>query len=437
MHRALRIALLVLIALSGAAVATAAQPGASPVPETASPVAATPASAGQPAAWLELGPDNTIVARAISDGACPRITLDEDLYDMDVRAEPTADHPVTVCETTVPPATERVLVGETSLKMPVADPQRILVIGDTGCRVKDGDAIQACNDPAAWPFAEIAARGAAWQPDLIIHVGDYHYREAACPEGNAGCAGSPWGDNWATWQADFFAPVAPLLAEAPWIFIRGNHEDCNRAGNGWFRYLDPRPMPASCEDFTEPYALTIGDVRAVVLDDASASDTSPEPETTEVYRTQFAEVERLAGGGPAWLLTHRPFWSIGADGSGNPAEWSVATFTAAGYEQPPAGIDLVIAGHVHMAQVLTFTEESGRPAVIVAGNSGTSVEMTTTEVTGDDLGDETLVRGWRWAEYGFTGLERVDTGWVVTLPMIAGTVPLSCLMTDAAVACVP
>mgnify|MGYP000167914488 CR=1 FL=1 len=61
----------------------------------------------------------------------------------------------------------------------------------------------------------VAGAVAAWDPDLIVHVGDYLYRESPCPEGQSGCAGSPHGDNWATWNADFFAPASPLLGAAP------------------------------------------------------------------------------------------------------------------------------------------------------------------------------------------------------------------------------
>ena len=57
--------------------------------------------------------------------------------------------------------------------------KRIVVIGDTGCRLK-GDNVQDCNDPAQWPFAAIARLAAARHPDLVIHVGDYHYRESPC-----------------------------------------------------------------------------------------------------------------------------------------------------------------------------------------------------------------------------------------------------------------
>ena len=115
-----------------------------------------------------------------------------------------------------------------------------------------GRHLQACNDPAAWPFPPVARAAAALKPDLVIHVGDYLYRENPCPAGNAGCAGSPWGDNWTTWNADFFDPAAPLLAAAPIVLVRGNHEDCARAGPGWLRLQGPlayrsrRALPDPC-----------------------------------------------------------------------------------------------------------------------------------------------------------------------------------------------
>jgi len=89
-----------------------------------------------------------------------------------------------------------------------------------------------CDDPAAWPFARVAMTAAGFAPDLVIHVGDYHYRETPCAD-RAGCANSPHGDTWRAWQADFFDPAEGLLASAPWIMLRGNHEDCLRAGAGW------------------------------------------------------------------------------------------------------------------------------------------------------------------------------------------------------------
>ncbi len=97
-----------------------------------------------------------------------------------------------------------------ALPVPAADPSRVLVLGDTGCRIK-GTTTQACNDPAQWPFPALAEAAARLKPDLVIHVGDYLYRENACPVTDAGCAGTPFGDNWPTWAADFFTPRRPSV----------------------------------------------------------------------------------------------------------------------------------------------------------------------------------------------------------------------------------
>jgi hypothetical protein len=69
-------------------------------------------------------------------------------------------------------------------------------------------ALQCCTC-----LATNAASGAKLSPDLVLHIGDYHYRENACPPDIAGCKDSPWGYGWDTWQADLFRPAAPLLAK--------------------------------------------------------------------------------------------------------------------------------------------------------------------------------------------------------------------------------
>jgi hypothetical protein len=151
--------------------------------------------------------------------------------------------PVLVCEKPIPPSARRAAIAGRALPLPKASPRRIVVLGDTGCRIKTSDrAFQACNDTAQWPFAAVAGAASDARPDLVIHVGDYHYRENACPDGNPGCAGSPWGYGWDAWEADLFAPAERLMRAAPWIVVRGNHESCHRAGQGWWRFLDPRPL---------------------------------------------------------------------------------------------------------------------------------------------------------------------------------------------------
>ena len=58
-------------------------------------------------------------------------------------------------------------------------PERIAVLGDTGCRITYY-ADQGCHDQKTWPFATVARSVADKQPDLILHLGDYYYREVPC-----------------------------------------------------------------------------------------------------------------------------------------------------------------------------------------------------------------------------------------------------------------
>src|ERR1700741_4107213 len=124
------------------------------------------------ARWVQLGPGGAAETRAVVSGnTCPAA--------MQPRAAASADFPL---ECAAPAAA------------PKPAPERILVLGDTGCRIK-GSLVQPCNEPTQWPFAALAQAAAKCKPDLVIHVGDYLYRETPCPAGNTGCAGTPYGDN--------------------------------------------------------------------------------------------------------------------------------------------------------------------------------------------------------------------------------------------------
>ena len=241
-----------------------------------------------------------------------------------------------------------------------------MVIGDTGCRLK-GTFTQDCNDPVKWPFAVVARLAAARHPDLVIHVGDYHYRETACPDTQPGCAGSPHGDNWAVWQKDFFDPAAPLLAAAPWVLVRGNHELCSRGGHGWFRLLDPHPEADRCSETTEPYALRIGSLELLLFDGADADDATADPTKVTFYREQLQTLLANARS-HAWLLTHRPIWALAQGAGVPPGAMLNATEQAAIRDLVPAGLDMVLSGHVH--DFTSYAFGPSRPAQLVVGEGG-------------------------------------------------------------------
>src|SRR5262249_9667145 len=152
-------------------------------------------------------------------------------------------------------------IGNQHLPVRPANVTDMIVIGDTGCRITHY-AWQACRDGEKGPFASVASNAARMigsnvQP-VILHLRDFHYREKPCPDADARCPGMSFGDHWQTWEAEFFRPSRPLLAAAPWIMLRGNHEDCARAGAGWLFLFDLQSYEGVCQEDRKPYKLTIG-----------------------------------------------------------------------------------------------------------------------------------------------------------------------------------
>jgi hypothetical protein len=272
--------------------------------------------------------------------------------------------------------------------------RRIVVIGDTGCRLKASDsAYQGCNDPAAYPFARVAAQAAAWKPDLVLHVGDYLYRENPCAPTATACAGSPWGYGWDAWKADFFAPAAPLLAAAPWIAARGNHEDCARAGQGWWRLVDPRPLepgrdcidPANdiANDDAAPYAVPLGGgAQAVVMDMTTAPNqplAADDPRHAQ-YLADAAALDRLAKRAPYTLLAlHKPILGFSAVAKDGPPELKPNTLgiqSVLAEHDPallPKGVGVILSGHIHLWQQDGFA--SAHPSQFIAGFAGTQEDI--------------------------------------------------------------
>jgi hypothetical protein len=381
------------------------------------------ASRGTPpapqAAFVVLGDGGAPIARVITTAAsCPAIVVDGRSATMGVRAPlapippkpatgasatnqaqpPSA--PVLVCETALPAGATGVQVAGRALPLPKARFQRIVVIGDTGCRIK-GEEVQPCNDPQAYPFARVAASAAAWRPDLVVHVGDYHYRESPCPDGRADCAGSPWGYGWEAWNADFFTPARPLLAAAPWVMVRGNHENCARAGQGWWRFLDPHPLQAgrACDavpatapgddsgDYSDPYTVPVGPGIALLVFDTgntSYKGFGPADPRLARYRDLRRRLDALAGRAPHLIAVgHHPLYAFGAERNTSTGE--VRLFGAdAGLVQAfgtdesgrkdarllPSNVDMMLSGHVHLWEQLSFS--SDHPTQFVSGFSGTA-----------------------------------------------------------------
>ncbi len=370
-------------------------------------LAPVPALAAPDAAFIVLGESGQAVARVITTGAsCPDLLVDGQTSPMSVRSpaetlplRPTLStpentkpsvFPVLTCDAVLPAGSRKASIAGWPLPRLRKDIRRIVVIGDTGCRLKASDnAYQSCNDPAAFPFARIAARAARWKPQLVVHVGDYHYRENPCLPDKAGCAGSPWGYGWDAWNADFFAPGAPLLRAAPWVVVRGNHENCPRAGQGWWRFVDPRPLQPGRDcnraendplgDAVTVYAVPIGGgARIIVADLATAPDKPIEmidPRFAQFTAAHDAIRDLARGGTFNFLATHKPILGVAATGKDGTVALRTATvgtqsvFASRDADILPASIDAVLSGHVHLWEQISFPRRY--PSQFITGFSGT------------------------------------------------------------------
>lgn len=401
-------------------------------------LAALLAPAGAEAAllahWVEYGSDGTAEARVAIDGpACPLLAVDGRNLPMAERSPPDEDFPVRICAAALPPGAGEASVLGAALPLPHAAPARILVLGDTGCRIK-GVIAQGCNDPAKWPFPGLAAKAAALRPDLVIHVGDYLYRESPCPPLLADCTGSPWGDNWATWQADFLTPAAPLLAVAPWIAVRGNHEICGRAGHGWTRLLAPEAprQGASCIAHHAPFAVRGDGIAFLVMDAAAAPDTSADERLVPLLRGEIASLAGLARG-PSWLLMHRPIRGIvrflpGMVGGGN------RTLLAASADGLPTGVELMLAGHIHAFEAINYA--TGSPPQLVVGNGGDRLDAAPADLAGITVGGLVVKDGLTLPGFGFVMMTReVGGGWKIAAYDAAGGLLRRCTFADRRIAC--
>lgn len=370
-------------------------------------------------AWLQYAADGTPHARAVVTGTCPVASFDGRSEPMSRRAAEAPGFSDVVCDAAVPVGAKHVRAGERDLPPPAHDPKRIVVLGDTGCRIS-GVSVQACDDPAAWPFPALARQIAALHPDLVIHVGDYLYRENACPIALAGCAGSPHGDDAAAWYADFLTPAAPLFAAAPLVLVRGNHEECKRNGIGWFRYLDPHATTA-CTDQSSPYAADLGDLRLAVFDSAIAEDTGVNASHGAVYRTQFAQVRALASGAhEAWFLTHRPPY-LNADERAALGDTLAPPFSAA------------LSGHLHFFAALNAEHE---PPLLVNGEGGTKLDADYGPFLAFAAGDIRVTGSvFSVDRNGYGVYDRRGDGWTVTMHDAAGAERARCILAAREVRC--
>ena len=375
-------------------------------------------------------------ARAMTQAVtCPVLHANGVAVSMTVRAAADDRFPL-LCAARLPAGTSLADIDGAALPVPAADPSRILLVGDSGCRRK-GATVQDCRHQ--WPFAQTAAAAAALHPDLVIHLGDYVSRESPCAPHAKDCVESPHGDTGPAWRVDFFDPAAPLLAAAPVVLARGNHEDCSRQGRGWLRLMGPGPFdPAgSCASHVPLFTVDLGTLHLAVMDDASTPDRALNRGDLPAYIADLNGLRALAS--PVWLVLHRPIWAAIAGPLGIPVGGNRTMVQAvhdaaqaqaeAGQDVPlmPASVALQLSGHIHAFEAINY--DRSVPPQIVAGIGGDMLHDTPENLWGAVFqGPETVrvTTGISDHGFGFVLMTRTVDGWSVELYDSAGNPTRNC-----------
>lgn len=211
-------------------------------------------------------------------------------------------------------------------------------------------------------------------------------------------------DVWQNWHDDLFKPAGKLMLSAPWLVTRGNHELCSRAGPGYFYFLDPHsnltpgdkqmscPTPDVNKDAKEnslqipSYKVSFNNLDVVVVDSANACDAFTNSPFEAVYKKVMKDVNKLAKDDtqPTWLVTHRPIWGIDSYESGTSTactsknqyacinQMMQAAIKSLPNSELPKPIDLILTGHMHKFESVSFPGSS-RPPSLIVGSSGVAL----------------------------------------------------------------
>jgi hypothetical protein len=227
------------------------------------------------------------------------------------------------------------------------------------------------------------------------------------------------------------------LKAAPWIFVRGNHEQCGRGAEGWFRFLDAAPLPQRCaENITAaPFTIRIDGLTLNVMDSADTDDRAAPPRLVDLFSKQFAQLGSATETGHGWILTHRPIWGLDPqeiEHAGKPVTampdgvaaalpgYNAVDFPANRTEQVAAdgrrlaGTDMIVSGHVHLFTALSYGPT--RPVQLIVGNGGDSPNAA---VAGPGIRNEAIdglpADVFQLQRYGYMMMDRTRTGWIGTV----------------------
>ncbi|ACT69753.1 Ser/Thr protein phosphatase family protein [Neorickettsia risticii str. Illinois] len=294
-------------------------------------------ASGESFHWFQLMGGNQLWFRFVveEEDVCPEVVVDGVEYVMDQHHAADGSFPLScVYKLNLEDLPQSFIFGNKEI-LPRFNKDavtKIAVIGDTGCRNNHFFSPQDCKKE--WFFKEIIDAVLEHIPEMVIHVGDYVYKEGNRP------------NTWVTWKEDFFLPAADLLhSNTPLLLVRGNHEHCSTGGEGWAYFLS---SAKKCLDYESPYTVSLNGFDIVVTDSSTA---------VKLYE-DVAHVNDVNNGKRTWIVTHRPLVFKNKE--------SVYAGDTAIFKDLKKEIELIMSGHVHVAQFLRLDGH----VQFISGNSG-------------------------------------------------------------------
>lgn len=313
-----------------------------------------------------------------SENKCPRATYrtpkeNYTFQKMMVRALKSELFPVLTCSLSLDKETVKVDVENFTLELkPLNRVNHLGLLGDTGC----GE----CKKPSEW---ELQSNAENMRGDLFIHLGDFVYKKEKGPEKKV----EKYADTWKQWDFEFLNPAQKLFAKAPLVFIRGNHESCKAAHEGYRRFFDPWIyVQNDCKVATTSYVFETQSGKFLVVDSATAGSIQKDMEKApyqEAAQEIVSDFNKFQNELPTdhtenyFMLTHRTVWGCVPIAKGNPTQkvqcfddgymFRTEVFNQTRFDKLRKNILAVISGHIHLVSVTSYTD--GGPLQIIFGNS--------------------------------------------------------------------
>ena len=176
--------------------------------------------------------------------------------------------------------------------------------------------------------------------------------------------------------------------------------------------------------------MKLGEFQLLMVDTSAAKDAAVDPKQVAKYTELLKPFAASSG----WLVEHHPIWGLKHDAS-DQGDAPLTAVMQQSYEGAGlANIGLVLAGHTHLFEILSYS--GGRPPQIVAGDAGTSLaSKIQKDLKGETVFGTQVESGTSRHEFGFTMLEHKKRRWNLALKDPSAKTLASCKIEGKAVHC--